>query len=134
MTKPRHTRFDCNPGCSVEAAISLIDGKWKCVVLHHLLGGTARFNDIRRRIAGVTPRMLTTQLRELELDGLVIRTVYAQVPPKVEYRVSDLGKSLEPIILALKEWGTDHMHLFDTKRQSARGDLKASGQRENSAP
>lgn len=119
MAKPRHSRFDCNPGCSVEAAISLIDGKWKCVVLHHLLAGTARFSEIRRRIPGVTPRMLTTQLRELEMDGLVIRTVYPQVPPRVEYRVSDLGRSLEPIILALREWGTDHIDLFDPKRRPA---------------
>ena len=119
MAKQRHTRFDCNPGCSVEAAISLIDGKWKCVVLHHLLGGTTRFNDLRRRIPGVTARMLTAQLRELEMDGLVIRTVYAQVPPKVEYSVSELGRSLEPIIYALRQWGTDHLHLFDKKLPSS---------------
>ena len=118
MAKLRHSRFDCHPGCSVEAAISLIDGKWKCVILHHLLDGTARFNEIRRRLPGLAPRMLTNQLRELEVDGLITRTVYAQVPPKVEYRVSDLGRSLEPILRALKVWGTEHMDLFQRSKPS----------------
>jgi len=121
MAKPRHSRFDCNPGCAVEAAISLIDGKWKSVILHHLLGGTARFNEIRRLVPGLTPRMLTNQLRDLEIDGLVTRTVYAQVPPKVEYSVSDLGRSLEPIIQALRIWGTDNMDLFQKPKPSAVG-------------
>jgi len=112
MAQLRHVRLDCNPGCSVEAAISLIDGKWKCVVLFHLLRGTARFNEIRRRVPGVTQRMLTNQLRELEADGLITRKVYAQVPPKVEYSLSPLGRSLEPILVALKEWGDANIGLF----------------------
>ena len=112
MAKVRHSRFDCNPGCSVEASISLIDGKWKCVVLFHLLGGTRRFNEIRRQIPSVTQRTLTNQLRELEEDGLIERKVYAQVPPKVEYSLSDLGRSLEPILFALKGWGDDNIGRF----------------------
>jgi len=119
MAKARHSRFDCNPGCAVEAAISLIDGKWKSVILHHLLGETARFNEIRRLVPGLTPRMLTNQLRDLEIDGLVTRTVYAQVPPKVEYSVSELGRSLAPIIEALRIWGTDNMALFEKHKPSA---------------
>src|ERR1700760_1010120 len=99
MAKARHTRFDCNPGCAVEATISLIDGKWKCVVLFHLLNGTMRFNEIRRQVPDAPPRMLTTQLRELEQDGLIERKVYAQVPPKVEYSLSPLGRSLQPILI-----------------------------------
>ncbi|MCP3474593.1 helix-turn-helix transcriptional regulator [Bradyrhizobium sp. CCGUVB1N3] len=118
MAKRRHSRFDCNPGCAVEAAISLIDGKWKCVILHHLLKGTARFNEIRRLVPALTPRILTHQLRDLEIDGLVIRTVYAQVPPKVEYSLSDLGRTLEPIIRALGTWGTEHMDLFQRQKPS----------------
>lgn len=102
MGKVRHSRFDCNPGCSVEATISLIDGKWKCVILFNLLGGTMRFNEIRRQVVGDTQRTLTNQLRELEEDGLIKRKVYAQVPPKVEYSISPLGRSLEPILDALR--------------------------------
>lgn len=105
MPRPRHERFDCSPGCPVEATLALIGGKWKGVVLWHLLQGTLRFNEIRRRLPNVTQRMLTNQLRELEGDGFVIRTVYPEVPPKVEYSLSARGRSLEPVILALKTWG-----------------------------
>lgn len=112
MAKVRHSRFDCSPGCSVEAAISLIDGKWKCVILFHLLGGTLRFNEIRRLVGGVTQRTLTNQLRELEDDGLIERKVYAQVPPKVEYTISPLGRSLEPILVTLKAWGDENIGRF----------------------
>lgn len=112
MAKVRHSRFDCSPGCPVEAAIDLIDGKWKSVVLFHLLSGTLRFNEIRRHIANVTPRMLTNQLRELEADGLIERKVYAQVPPKVEYSLSPLGRSMEPILLALKAWGDANLSRY----------------------
>lgn len=112
MAKVRHTRFDCSPGCSVEAAIALIDGKWKSVILFHLLGGTLRFNEIRRQVPGVTQRMLTNQLRELEQDGLIDRKVYAQVPPKVEYSLSALGRSMEPVLLALKAWGDANIGLY----------------------
>jgi len=117
MTKPKHSPFDCSPGCAVEAAISLIDGKWKSVVLYHLLDGTLRFNELRRQIPGVTQRMLTNQLRELEEDGLIERKVYAQVPPKVEYSLSPLGRSIEPILLALKDWGDTNIERF-SKQQS----------------
>jgi DNA-binding HxlR family transcriptional regulator len=112
MAKVRHSRFDCTPGCAVEAAIGLIDGKWKSIILFHLRSGTLRFNEIRRHIANVTPRMLTNQLRELEEDGLLTRKVYAQVPPKVEYSLSALGRSMEPILLALKDWGDANIDLY----------------------
>ena len=80
----------------MEAAISLIDGKWKCVILWHLFNeGTLRFNEIRKRVPSITQRMLTNQLRELEQDGIIHREVYPQVPPKVEYCLTDLGQSLE---------------------------------------
>lgn len=112
MAKAKHTRFDCNPGCAVEATIGLIDGKWKSVVLFQLLAGTMRFNEIRRAIPGVTQRMLTNQLRELEEDGLIARKVYAQVPPKVEYSLSPLGWTMEPILMALKAWGDENIGRF----------------------
>lgn len=116
MAKPRFSRFDCSPGCSVEAAIGLIDGKWKSVILFHLLDGTLRFNELRRHISGVTQRMLTNQLRELEDDGLIIRKVYAQVPPKVEYSLSPLGETMKPILLALKDWGDRNIGLYGKPR------------------
>ncbi|HRE19415.1 MAG TPA: helix-turn-helix domain-containing protein [Rhabdaerophilum sp.] len=119
MAKQRHSRFDCAPGCSVEAAISLIDGKWKCVILFHLLEGTARFGEIKRRIPNVTQRTLTNQLRELESDGLIVRTVYPQVPPKVEYQLSDLGHSMAPVLGALKSWGDSNIDLFSKARSAA---------------
>lgn len=112
MAKVRHSRFDCTPGCSVEAAIGLIDGKWKSVILFHLLDRTLRFGELSRILASVTPRMLTNQLRELEEDGLVIRTVYPQVPPKVEYSLSPLGRSMEPVLTALKAWGDANIGRF----------------------
>jgi len=112
LVKPRHSNFECAPGCAVEAAISLIDGKWKCVILFHLLEGTCRFNELRRHIPGATQRTLTNQLRELETDGLIVRKVYAEVPPKVEYSISDLGRSLAPVLAALKQWGDANLERF----------------------
>ncbi len=111
MPRIRHKRLDCSPGCSVEATLALIDGKWKGVVLFHLFEQTLRFNEIRRRIPNVTQRMLTNQLRELEEDGLISRKIYAEVPPKVEYSLTLRGRSLEPVIMALKEWGDAHSPL-----------------------
>jgi DNA-binding HxlR family transcriptional regulator len=98
-----------HPTCPVEVTLGLIDGKWKGVVLFHLGDGTLRFNELRRRVRGATQRVLTRQLRELEADGLVIRTVYAEVPPRVEYRLSAKGETLRPIIAALKAWGMAHI-------------------------
>ena len=111
MPRTRHKRLDCSPGCAVEATLSLIDGKWKGVVLYHLLEGTLRFGEIRRRLPSCTQRMLTNQLRELEADGLIVRTVYPEVPPKVEYSLSARGRSLEPVIAALKTWGDANLAL-----------------------
>ncbi len=105
MGRSRHDSLDCGPGCPVEGTLELIDGKWKGVVLYHLLSDTLRFNELRRHLKNCTQRMLTNQLRELEADGLVHREVYAQVPPKVEYSLTARGRSLEPVIRALKDWG-----------------------------
>lgn len=124
MPRTRHHRGSCSPGCAVEATLRLIDGKWKGVILYHLLEGTLRFNEIRRRLASVTQRMLTNQLREMEADGLIARKVYAEVPPKVEYSLTERGRTLEPVIHALKVWGDLHAALQEAERQEA--DLHAA--------
>jgi len=102
----RFERYDCSRGCPIEAALELFGGKWKGIALYHLLDGTKRFNELKRKVGNVTQRMLTKQLRELEEDGLISRQVYAEVPPKIEYRLTEKGKSLRPILLALEKWGT----------------------------
>jgi len=102
--------LDCNStNCPVVATLDIIGGKYKALILWHLIDGTRRFGELRRLIPQATQKMLTQQLRELEEDHLVIRTVYPVVPPKVEYRLSDLGKSIEPILDAIRVWGTDYM-------------------------
>ena len=93
-------------GCAVEATLSVIGGVWKPVLLFHLLSGTLRFNALCRLTPSATPRMITLQLRELEADGVVRRTVYSEVPPKVEYDLTDLGRTLEPIMVGMREWGS----------------------------
>lgn len=96
---------DRRSNCAVEAALSVIGGRWKGVILYWLLGGVHRFGELKRRVPNCTERMLTLQLRELEEDGLLKRTVYAEVPPRVEYELTPFGRSLEPILLGLREWG-----------------------------
>ncbi|HCE0842773.1 MULTISPECIES: winged helix-turn-helix transcriptional regulator [Acinetobacter] len=104
MTKLRN--YDSAPGCSMEAALHILGGKWKGVILFHLFkDGTLRFSELQRHLASINQRLLTKQLRELEEDGLVIRTVYPVVPPKVEYSLSEEGKELHHLILELSLWG-----------------------------
>ncbi|WP_431225933.1 winged helix-turn-helix transcriptional regulator (plasmid) [Serratia sp. L9] len=94
------------PGCPVEVALDLIGGRWKGVVLHHLLENDyLRFNELHRRLPGISQRLLTKQLRDLEEFGLVSRTVYAEVPPRVEYRLTEEGLTLRPVIDILANWG-----------------------------
>ena len=119
MARTRHHTGACSPGCAVEATLRFIDGKWKGVILYHLLEGTLRFSEIRRRLASVTQRMLTNQLREMEADGLITRTIYAQVPPKVEYSLTKRGRSLKPVIRALKSWGDLHSGQADPAQNAA---------------
>ena len=104
----KRRNFAHRPGCAVEATLDLIDGKWKGVILFHLQGGTQRFGELRKRLPSITQRTLTKQLRALEDDNLVIRKVYAEVPPRVEYRLSEIGESLRPVIDTLRAWGENH--------------------------
>jgi DNA-binding HxlR family transcriptional regulator len=101
--------YDCAAGCPVEATLDLIDGKWKAVILYHLLNDTVRFNEPRRRLSRITQRMLTRQLRELEADGLIHREIYAEVPLRVEYSLTTLGRSLEPVVRMLWTWGNQYI-------------------------
>jgi DNA-binding HxlR family transcriptional regulator len=109
----RFESYDCAPGCPVEAALERIGGKWKGVVLYHLLDGPKRYNELKREVGSVTQRMLTKQLREMEDDGLVDRTVFPVVPPHVEYSLSERGKTLEPVLMALRDWGRHYTELQD---------------------
>lgn len=106
--RQRYETYDCSEGCPVEAALELIGGKWKGLALYHLMDGPVRFNELKRQLSDVTQRMLTKQLREMEADGLVLRTVYLMVPPKVEYSLTPKGESLRNIIMALRAWGTQN--------------------------
>ncbi|WGF88269.1 winged helix-turn-helix transcriptional regulator [Marinivivus vitaminiproducens] len=92
-------------GCAVEATLSVIGGLWKPVILFHLLEGKLRFNALCRLVPAATPRMVTLQLRELEADGVLRRIVYPEVPPKVEYELTDLGVSLAPVLVSMRDWG-----------------------------
>jgi DNA-binding HxlR family transcriptional regulator len=116
MSNRRHQNYDCNVGCSVEAALEIIGGKWKGVILFHLLGGTKRFNELRRLVPKVTQRMLTLQLRELEADGVVERKIYQQIPPRVDYSLTNFGYSLEPILLLIRDWGDQHSEKISERR------------------
>ena len=118
--KTRHSSYEL-PACPVEATLELIGGKWKGIVLYYLLDGRLRFSELKRQIGCVTQRMLTKQLRELEDSGLVNRIVYAEVPPRVEYELTKEGKSLKPIVAALKEWGENHaLKLLEKRAARAR--------------
>lgn len=97
------------PNCPVDATLRLIGGKYKALILWHLIDGTLRHGEIHKLIPQATPKMLTQQLRELEADNLLIRTVYPVVPPKVEYSLTDFGRSLKPILSAMYDWGTGYM-------------------------
>lgn len=115
MSKQTAKKEASDYGCSVEAALDVIGGKWKGVILFHLLEDTHRFGELQRLIPNVTRRMLTLSLRELESDGLVHREVYKQVPPKVEYSLTEYGQTLKPIIGSLRVWGDAYVEHLDIK-------------------
>jgi len=91
--------------CPTELAIGVVGQKWKLVIMERLSERTWRFGELQRSLAGITARMLTRQLRELETDGLVLRTVYPEVPPRVDYSMTPLGRSLGPVLAELRSWG-----------------------------
>tara|TARA_R110000868_G_scaffold262401_1_gene520968 strand:+ start:141293 stop:141634 length:342 start_codon:yes stop_codon:yes gene_type:complete len=98
-------------GCAVGATLSVIGGRWKPIIIFKLLQNEfLRFGELKREIETVTQRMLTQQLRELEDDKIVIRKVYAEVPPRVEYSLTTYGRSLEPIMVSMRDWGANHIN------------------------
>ncbi|QLE64906.1 Transcriptional regulator HxlR family [Furfurilactobacillus rossiae] len=101
----RHT-YDCQDGCPVESTLQIISGKWKSVILFHLIkNGTERFGDLQRQMKDCSHRMLALQLKELENDGVLVKTIYPVMPPKTEYRLTSFGETLVPVIIAMEKWG-----------------------------
>lgn len=96
------------PDCPVEMTLQLIGDKWKVLIIRDLLTGTKRFNELMRSVSGITQKVLTSHLRAMEQAGLVTRKIYPQVPPKVEYTLTDTGYSLKPILDSMVAWGTDY--------------------------
>lgn len=96
------------PACPVETTLMLIGDKWKVLILRDLMQGTKRFGELKKSVGNVSQKVLTAQLRAMEENGLLTRTVYAQVPPKVEYTLTELGKSLRPILDAMLNWGEQY--------------------------
>lgn len=96
-------------GCPVDATLRLMGGKYKSLILWHLTDGTLRHGEIKKLVSAATPKMLTQQLRELEADNLISRKVYPVVPPKVEYSLTEFGRSLQPILVAMYDWGAGYM-------------------------
>ena len=105
MTETKPERL---PDCPVETTLTLIGDKWKVLILRDLLTGTKRFGELKKSITGVSQKVLTAQLRAMEASGLITRTVYAEVPPRVDYNLTELGMSLKPILDAMLVWGTQY--------------------------
>lgn len=96
------------PACPVETTLMLISDRWKVLIIRDLLDGTKRFGELKKSIGSISQKVLTSNLREMEADGLVNRRVYAEVPPRVEYTLTDTGYSLKPILDAMVEWGMEY--------------------------
>ena len=124
--------------CAVDVTLSVIGGKWKLLIYAHLQEGVTRFGQLKRAIPRITQTMLTQQLRELERDGIVTRTIYAEIPPRVEYALTDFGRTLAPVIEKMHEWGTTYVErVIAQKQQSARArplQLAADGEPEELLP
>ncbi len=105
MKRPDSRQFEC----PIEAIVDVIGGKWKLSILYQLFQGTKRYGELKRLVPNATERMLTLQLRELEASGIVQRTVYPEVPPKVEYSLTELGLSLEPVLQTMLHWSEKYL-------------------------
>ena len=99
------------PTCPVATTVQLIGSKWKLLIMRNLLARPWRFNELKKDLSGISQKVLTDSLRSMEADGIVTRTVYAEVPPRVEYALSPLGESMRPIIMAMRQWGLDYQEM-----------------------
>ena len=102
------------PACPVATTVSLIGSKWKLLIIRNLLVRPWRFNELKKDLDGISQKVLTDSLRSMEADGIITRTVYPEVPPRVEYALSDLGESMRPIIKSMEEWGLDYKKRNDS--------------------
>lgn len=99
------------PTCPVATTVQIIGSKWKLLIMRNLLARPWRFNELKKDLSGISQKVLTDSLRSMEADGIVTRTVYAEVPPRVEYALSPLGESMRPIIMAMRQWGLDYQEM-----------------------
>lgn len=105
--------------CPIELAIAVIGDKWKILILRELFRATRRFNELKKRLAPISQKMLAQQLQALEADGIVLRTQYPEIPPKVEYSLTELGRSLAPVMATLGEWGLEYQSAFENRYNMA---------------
>ncbi|MDF3128514.1 helix-turn-helix domain-containing protein [Kiritimatiellaeota bacterium B1221] len=124
-------KYNWKTGCDVEATLSVIGGRWKPVLLCHLLGGQKRFGELRRLTPHATERMITLQLRELEADGVIHRHVFAEVPPRVEYEITEFGRTLAPILEQMQKWGNGFKIRKFAEEEKSQQDV--SGEKEDLA-
>lgn len=103
------------PACPVATTVQLIGSKWKILIIRNLMGRPWRFNELKKDLDGISQKVLTDSLRSMEEDGIVTRTVYPEVPPRVEYALSELGESMRPIIKAMEIWGTEYKEKYAKK-------------------
>ena len=105
------------PACPVEVTLMLISDRWKVLILRDLLSGTKRFGELKKSIGSISQKVLSSNLRSMDEDGLLTRKVYAEVPPRVEYTLTELGKSLQPILLAMQQWGLEYQEMQLNKQR-----------------
>ena len=122
----RHKSYESESGCPVEAALEVIGGKWKGTILYRLLDGKKRFNELKRMFPSLTQRILTQQLRELERDGIIHREAYAEVPPRVEYSLTEQGRTLAPVLELLRQWGVSNVDAIRQNREQSDFNKSAS--------
>ena len=106
------------PACPVATTVRLIGSKWKLLIIRNLLQRPWRFNELKKNLEGISQKVLTDSLRSMEADGIVTRTVYPEVPPQVEYALSELGESMRPVMDAMEKWGINYKNQLQTKQNS----------------